>query len=268
MYLPKTSSSRKPPSLNNIALPGTVWLASDMHLGPATPGTRDAFLRFLEQACAQADALFLCGDIFDAWIGDDLALQEPPSWLQDILHALTQAAHALPLWLGRGNRDFLIGRALTDSLGAHLLGASLCLETAQGRVLVSHGDEYCTADKGYQRFKRVVHTPWVQRAFLSLSLKRRRAIADWARRRSMASHSGKAPEIMDVTPQAVQQALRRSGAAVAIHGHTHRPAIHTMHVDGVERLRVVLPDWDFDHGTARGGWAVIDNDGIRLENFA
>src|SRR5690554_556746 len=110
MFLPKTSSSRKPLSLNNIALPGTVWLASDMHLSAATPGTRDAFLRFLEQACAQADALFLCGDIFDAWIGDDLALQDPPLWLQTILQALSRTAATLPVWLGRGNRDFLVGR--------------------------------------------------------------------------------------------------------------------------------------------------------------
>lgn len=238
-----------------------------MHLGPATPGTRDAFLRFLDQACAQADALFLCGDIFDAWIGDDLALDAPPSWLQEILHALAQAAAALPLWLGRGNRDFLIGRALTDSLGAHLMSAPVCLETAQGRVLVSHGDEYCTADVGYQRFKRIVHTPWIQRAFLGLSLARRRAIADWARRRSMASHSGKAAEIMDVTPEAVLREFRRSGAAAIIHGHTHRPAVHAVQLDGAARLRVVLPDWDFDHGAARGGWAVIDASGIRLQSF-
>src|SRR5690606_13312658 len=183
-----------------------------MHLGPATPGTRTAFLQFLEQACAQADALFLCGDIFDAWIGDDLALDDPPAWLQEVLRALSRTAATLPLWLGRGNRDFLIGTALTDSLGAHLLGASVLLETSQGRVLVSHGDEYCTADVGYQRFKRIVHTPWIQRAYLSLGLARRRAIADWARRRSMASHSGKAPEIMDVTPEAVWRAFRRSGA--------------------------------------------------------
>ncbi|MDX3894231.1 UDP-2,3-diacylglucosamine diphosphatase [Pusillimonas sp.] len=251
--------------MNSIALPGTVWLASDMHLGPATPGTRDAFLRFLDQACAQADALFLCGDIFDAWIGDDLALESPPAWLREILDALARTAATLPLWLGRGNRDFLIGRALTERLGATLMEDPVCLATAQGRILVSHGDEYCTADVGYQRFKRIVHTPWIQRAFLSLSLARRQAIADWARRRSMASHAGKTSEIMDVTPEAVLRAFRRSGAVAMVHGHTHRPAAHTLQVDGASRLRVVLPDWDFDHGASRGGWAVIDGQGIRLQ---
>lgn len=264
----KTSSSRKQPSLNSVTLTGTVWLASDMHLGPATPGTRDAFLGFLEQACAQADALFLCGDIFDAWIGDDLALTAPPPWLQEILQAISRASGVLPVWLGRGNRDFLIGPALANHLGANLLDDTICLETSQGRVLVSHGDEYCTADIGYQRFKRIVHTPWIQRAFLSLSLKTRRSIADWARRRSMASHGHKSAEIMDVTPAAVEQTFRRTGAVAMVHGHTHRPAVHRLQVDGTERLRVVLPDWDFDHGASRGGWAVIDDSGIRLEHLA
>jgi len=244
-----------------------VWLASDMHLGPATPETRDAFLRFLDQACAQADALFLCGDIFDAWIGDDLALHAPPAWLREVLDALARAAAALPLWLGRGNRDFLIGRALTGHLGAMLLDEPVCLQTAQGLVLVSHGDEYCTADVGYQRFKRIVHNPIIQRAFLGLSLARRQAIAEWARRRSMASHAGKAPEIMDVTPQAVHEAFQRTGAVAMIHGHTHRPATHTLQVEGAARLRVVLPDWDYDHGAGRGGWAVIDDQGIHLRHF-
>lgn len=252
--------------MNNIALPGRVWLAADMHLSQATPHTRRVFLQFLDQACAQADALFLCGDIFDAWIGDDLATDAPPPWLQEIIEALQDTAATLPLWLGRGNRDFLIGQALTDKLGANLLSGPIRLETSQGSVLVSHGDEYCTADVGYQRFKRVVNNPWVQRTYLSLSLNYRRKIADWARRRSMASHREKAAEIMDVTPEAIHEALRQSDARAIIHGHTHRPAIHTLHVNGADRLRVVLPDWDFDHGAPRGGWAVIDQHGIRLEN--
>jgi len=237
-----------------------------MHLSQATPHTRDVFLLFLEQACAQADALFLCGDIFDAWIGDDLATEDPPPWLQEVLQSLQKTAATIPMWLGRGNRDFLIGKRLTEKLGANLLSAPICLETSQGRVLVSHGDEYCTADVGYQRFKRVVNNPWLQRVYLGLSLKQRRAIADWARRRSVASHQGKTAEIMDVTPEAVHEALRRSGARALVHGHTHRPAIHALHVNGADRLRVVLPDWDFDHGAQRGGWVVIDARGITLQD--
>lgn len=253
--------------MNKIALPGTVWLASDMHLGPSSPNTRRAFLQFLDQACAQADALFLCGDIFDAWIGDDLALSAAPPWLDEVLQALTRTAGSMPLWLGRGNRDFLLGKGLANHLGAHLLEGPVCLETRQGRVLVSHGDEYCTADYSYQRFKRIVHKPWVQRLYLSLSLQRRHAIADWARHRSMASHHSKAPEIMDVTPEAVLEGFRRSGAAAIVHGHTHRPAIHHLQVDGAARLRAVLPDWDLDHEPNRGGWAIIDDRGIHLQRL-
>lgn len=252
--------------MNSITLPGRVWLAADMHLSQATPRTRKVFLQFLDQACAQADALFLCGDIFDAWIGDDLATHDPPPWLQEILQALQNAASCIPVWLGRGNRDFLIGKDLTDAVGATLLSAPVCLETSQGRVLVSHGDEYCTADVGYQRFKRVVSNPWVQRAYLGLSLKQRRAIADWARRRSKASYHSKSATIMDVTPDAIHEALRKCGARAIVHGHTHRPAVHSLQLNGAERLRVVLPDWDFDHGSARGGWAIIDNSGIRLQD--
>src|SRR5690606_1331692 len=100
MYRRKTSSSRKQPSLNSVTLPGRVWLAADMHLSQATPHTRDVFLLFLEQACAQADALFLCGDIFDAWIGDDLATEDPPPWLQEVLQSLQKTAATIPMWLG------------------------------------------------------------------------------------------------------------------------------------------------------------------------
>lgn len=238
-----------------------------MHLSQATPRTRKVFLQFLDQACAQADALFLCGDIFDAWIGDDLATHDPPPWLQEILQALQNAASCIPVWLGRGNRDFLIGKDLTDAVGATLLSAPVCLETSQGRVLVSHGDEYCTADTGYQRFRRIVRNRWVQGAFLGLSLRQRQRIAAYARRHSMSTQISKTPAIMDVTPDAVTQALRSSGAQAMVHGHTHRPASHELCVDGSSRSRHVLPDWDFDHPPHRGGWAVIDAQGIRLQHM-
>ena len=103
------SSSRKPRLLSKIPLAGTVWIASDIHLGPNTPATAGAFHLFLDKACAQADALILCGDIFDAWIGDDFALSAPPEWLSETLTKLAAVSRRMPLWLGRGNRDFLMG---------------------------------------------------------------------------------------------------------------------------------------------------------------
>ena len=251
--------------MNKLRLPGTIWLASDIHLGPATPATWGKFQWFLEQAGANADALLLCGDIFDAWIGDDVALDATPPWLAQVFSALKETASKIPVWIGRGNRDFLMGQALAKFLGAHLLGDIVRLETDQEAIIVSHGDEYCTDDTSYQRFKRLVRHPLTQGVFLSLGVATRRKIADYARRRSMSSHAAKAAYVMDVNAQAVQQAFARHGVATLIHGHTHRPAIHRTDGDTGLQRRVVLPDWDFDHPPHRGGWAIIDAQGVRLE---
>lgn len=251
--------------LNKITLPGTVWIASDIHLGPDTPATAHAFHLFLDKACAQADALILCGDIFNAWIGDDFAVTAPPEWLLQTLRRFSAVSEKIPLWLGRGNRDFLMGEALARHVGAQLLPDTVCLVTDYGNILLSHGDEYCTTDAGYQRFRRLVRRPMVQKLFLSLSLKQRLAIADWARKRSMAANRDKPQSIMDVSPDAIAQAFRDSGINTLVHGHTHRPAIHPLTIDGQARTRIVLPDWEYDHVTVpRGGWLAIDRHGPRL----
>lgn len=260
----KISSSRKPRLSSDVTLAGVVWVASDIHLGPDTPDTARAFHHFLDQASVQADALILCGDIFDAWIGDDYAQRNPPGWLADSLDRLKQVSGRIPLWIGRGNRDFLMGERLMALTGASLLPEPACLHTDAGKILLTHGDEYCTADAGYQRFRRIVRQPHVQRLFLALSLKLRRGIADWARRRSMASNRYKAARIMDVAPAAIEQAFARHGVHTLVHGHTHRPAVHTLTVHGEARTRIVLPDWDYEHQPPRGGWLVIDENGPRL----
>ncbi|WP_073107256.1 UDP-2,3-diacylglucosamine diphosphatase [Pollutimonas bauzanensis] len=254
--------------MNKIPLAGTVWVASDIHLGPDTPATARAFHLFLDKACAQADALLLCGDIFDAWIGDDFALASPPEWLSQTLDKLARVSARMPLWLGRGNRDFLMGEALARRVGARLLPDTVCLATDSGPVLLSHGDEYCVADAGYQRMRRIVRNPAVQKAFLSLSLKLRRGIADWARKRSMAANRQKSPGIMDVDQGAIEQAFLDSGVETLVHGHTHRPAVHRLTVGGQARSRIVLPDWDCDHaGAPRGGWLAIDRHGPVLRQL-
>lgn len=241
-----------------------VWLASDIHLGAHTPKTRAAFHRFLALASARADALLLCGDIFDAWIGDDVALRHPPDWLDETLDHLKNAAKATSLWLGRGNRDFLIGDGLTGFLGARRLPEACRLQTGFGDLLLSHGDEYCTDDKAYQRFRRVVHNPLVQGLFLSLNTQLRLKIAGLARRRSTSANRQKPKAIMDVSPQAIEQAFARSGLRTMVHGHTHRPAVHTLRVNAQECTRIVLPDWDYDGDPVRGGWLAIDADGPEL----
>ncbi len=253
---------------DTAALPGTIWIASDIHLGAAVPRTASAFYAFLAQARAQAQALILLGDIFDAWIGDDHALDHPPAWLQAALGALRQTAATIPLWLISGNRDFLMGEALAQALGARLVRAPLRLATDAGPILLAHGDEYCTDDPAYQRFRRIVHTRWIQRLFLALPLQLRRAIARWARQRSRQAHGHKTLQMMDVNAQAVAQALAAAGCLVLIHGHTHRPAVHRVSLNGHEGWRYVLPDWEFDHAQpVRGGWISVDGEGIRAHQW-
>uniref|UniRef100_UPI0033412AA9 UDP-2,3-diacylglucosamine diphosphatase n=1 Tax=Castellaniella defragrans TaxID=75697 RepID=UPI0033412AA9 len=250
--------------MNKLTLPGSVWIASDIHLGEHNPGTAAVFFRFLERARREADALLLCGDVFEAWIGDDHALRDPPAWLSQALTALRDTARDIPLWLGRGNRDFLMGAALARSLGARLLDDEILLESAAGTILLTHGDQYCTDDTAYQRLRRVVRTPSVQQTFLALPLALRRRIATWARMRSRRARGAKSMRIMDVNPQAIVNALSASGCDILVHGHTHRPAAHTLDIGGHTCRRFVLPDWDYDQPSGRGGWLVLDANGPRL----
>lgn len=252
--------------MNKLDLRGiSPWFAADIHLGEPVPETACRFYEFLACARQKADALVLCGDIFDVWIGDDHALQHPPAWLHEAMQHLRATAHDIPLWLMRGNRDFLMGTALAQALGARLLEAPVRLATDAGDILLAHGDEYCLDDPAYQRFRRIVHVRWIQQAFLGLPLALRRRIAAWTRARSRRARSRKPLEIMDVRPQAILQALRTADCRQMIHGHTHRPAIHALTLDGAPAARYVLPDWELDHATPpRWGWISIDADGIHL----
>lgn len=250
--------------MNKIALPGPVWLASDLHLGPATPATAEAFLAFLQAAEEEAAALLLPGDIFDAWIGDDVIRAAPP-WLATALTALRATAGRIPVWLGRGNRDFLIGEELAGAVGARLLPEPALLQTDYGDVLLTHGDEFCTDDAAYQQFRQMVRNPQWQATFLAKTIPERLAMAQQARGESQMANQSKSLEIMDVNAAAVEQAFRDSGVALMVHGHTHRPARHVLEVDGSKRERWVLPDWDCDHvSPPRGGWLVIDRDGLQF----
>jgi len=249
---------------NKLHLPGTLWIAADIHLSAQVPATCQAFVQFLAQAATQADALLLCGDIFDAWIGDDQLSPAPVPWLVPVVQALQHAAARIPVWLGRGNRDFLLGAAFARAVGGHLLPDVALLQTDAGEVLLTHGDQYCTDDRAYQRLRRIVRNPMVQRLYLALALQTRQAIAAWLRARSQASNQQKSSVIMDVNAQAVAQAFRQSRVTQMIHGHTHRPGSHVTHVDGCACYRYVLSDWELDTpGVQRLGWLQLSADGIR-----
>lgn len=248
--------------MNKIALPGSVWLASDLHLGADTPATSEAFLAFLDAAANEAAALLLPGDIFDAWIGDDVIRVAPP-WLATVMQAIKRTALQIPVWLGRGNRDFLMGEELATALGVHLLPESALIDTDFGLIAVTHGDEFCTDDQAYQQFRSMVRNPQWQAQFLAKTIPERLVMAQQARGESQAANQMKSNDIMDVSPSAVDAFFQHSKASILVHGHTHRPARHVLTIDGRKCERWVLPDWDCDHAKpVRGGWLIIDQDGL------
>ena len=162
-----------------------------------------------------------------------------------------------------------MGQELADALGARLLPEPALLETDAGQVLLTHGDEYCSDDQAYQQFRAMVRNPQWQAQFLARSIPERLAIAQQARGESQAANQAKTMEIMDVNAAAIETAFRDSGVALLVHGHTHRPARHVYTVDARKRERWVLPDWDCDHAQPpRGGWLVIDQDGLQFYDLA
>ena len=261
------SSLKKPLLLNKLSIQGPAWLASDIHLGPENPKTADMFFNFLDKAGAHAGALFLLGDIFDVWIGDDWA-NLPPAWLKRSLDHLKKTSETVPLYIGHGNRDFLMGQQLAAKIGARLLDDQ-CVLNAQGHsVLLAHGDEFCTTDKAYQRFRKLVRHPLTQKLYLSLSLKQRLAIANRARQKSMQNQAKTHGVWHDVTLASIDRALDQTDTRTVIHGHTHRPGHYRDEVKGHIVDRWVLPDWEADHlqagQPARGGWIVANSNGLSL----
>jgi UDP-2,3-diacylglucosamine hydrolase len=244
-----------------------VWLASDIHLGENNPATTQTFFQFLDQASTQAGALLLLGDVFDVWIGDDWAVNPPP-WLGDALDRLRAVAERRPLWLGRGNRDFLMGQALASRIGANLLPEQVIIDVNGTKALLAHGDEFCIDDVGYQRFRSIVHNPGVQRFFLSLPLSWRKRIAQGARLKSQQTQKKLSRDEVQASPEAMVQSLRNHRIKTIIHGHTHQPGHDHFEIDRYSFERWVLPDWESDHlaqgQPPRGGWIVLEEAGISL----
>lgn len=219
---------------------GESLFLSDLHLAPEQPATVACFLDFLAGRARLARRLYLLGDLFDAWIGDD---DDAPLNVQirAALRALTASGTACALM--RGNRDFLLGRAFFQETGCRPLRDPTRIDCAGERTLLMHGDLLCTADRAYRKFRRRVRNPLLQQLFLWKSLARRRALAAAYRDRSAAANAAKSASIMDVDPETVMAYLRRFGATRLIHGHTHRPAEHSLWIDGKAARRLVLADW-------------------------
>lgn len=219
---------------------------SDLHLSTDSPRSLAAFTAFLAGPARQADALYILGDLFEYWAGDDDA-DEPIA--AAAATALAACAAAGPrIYFMAGNRDFLLGESYAARAGMSLL-ADPCLIDCDGtRLLLSHGDLLCTDDHAYQRYRQQVRDPAWQAGFLARPLAERKAIIAELRQRSRSEKASKSMAIMDVNPDAVAALLHAHDYPVLIHGHTHRPATHTLLVDGQPCTRHVLHDWDRQPG--------------------
>jgi UDP-2,3-diacylglucosamine hydrolase len=213
---------------------------SDLHLDEARPRITEEFARLLAGQARSADALYILGDLFESWIGDD----DDSSLAAEVAtHVRALADAGVPVYFMHGNRDFLLGEEYARRAGMLLLPDPTVVELRGERVLLMHGDTLCTDDTEYQKFRSVVRNPDWQRTFLAKPLIERRAFAAMARGESSRQTATKQPQIMDVNQQAVLAELRTHDIRTLIHGHTHRPATHRIMLDGEVAERVVLGDW-------------------------
>lgn len=234
--------------------------ASDLHLSPDRPRLAVAFAAFCEQRARSAGALYLLGDLFDWWIGDDQLRDPFAARIAEALRGVTDAG--VPVHVAHGNRDFLLGARFAQASGAAYLPEQVVVDLHGIPTLLSHGDELCTSDVEYQRFRARMRDPATQRRLLRLPRFVRHAIARGLRSRSRSATALKPEAILDVDEGAVVAAFRRFGVARMIHGHTHRPATHHIIVDGRDCERIVLPDW---YETAR--ILVVDRDGAAVQEL-
>jgi UDP-2,3-diacylglucosamine hydrolase len=236
----RSAAHPRPSVLGPRHSPAETLFISDLHLAPERPATIRLLLDFLQGRARRAARLYILGDLFDAWIGDD---DDTPPYLEirAALRGLTGGGTACALM--HGNRDFLIGRAFCRDTGCTLLPDPTRITLDGEPVLLMHGDLLCTDDVAYQRFRRRVRNPLAKQLFLWKSLGRRRAMAADYRRKSGAATAEKPAEIMDVNQETVVRYLCRFQANRLIHGHTHRPAEHEFEVRGRPARRSVLAEW-------------------------
>jgi len=218
---------------------------SDLHIDANHPAITERFLRFCASDAASASALYILGDLFETWIGDD----DPDTDQQRAIAAIGGlTASGVPCFVMHGNRDFLIGPKFCERTGAHPISDPVILTLYGTSVLVMHGDALCTDDRSYQRLRATVRDADWQRRFLALTVPQRRTLAQAARAGSQAHMAGLEYDIVDVNPASVEMALRGAQTVVLLHGHTHRPAVHSLSVDGRECTRIVLGAW-YDQGS-------------------
>ena len=223
-----------------------IFFISDLHLSPRSPGATALFLQFLAGRARQAESLYILGDLFEAWIGDD-DIDDP--YNARIVAALRAASDAgLKIGFMHGNRDFLLDQRFAGATGARLLADPFDLVLPEWNFVLSHGDALCLDDLPYMAFRAQVRNPAWQQGLLAQPREARRALAGQLREQSMASQAGKEGPYCDLQPAATDDFLRQHGYATFIHGHTHLPATHDHIVDGIHVERWVLADWREQRG--------------------
>jgi UDP-2,3-diacylglucosamine hydrolase len=233
---------------------------SDLHLSADRPEANERFIGFIEGKARGAEALYVLGDLFESWIGDDDIAERFNAVVAGFFAALARSG--TPLYVMHGNRDLLIGERFCRQTGAKLLQDPTVVDIGGVPTLLMHGDTLCTDDHDYQAWRVIAHSPAFQAMFLAKSLPERRAMSAMMREKSKEVIAGKPAEIMDVNEGAVREAFRRHGVACMIHGHTHRPGRHELEVDGRPCERWVLPDW-----YGRGGYLGISGGKAHLVAF-
>jgi len=218
----------------------TRLFVSDVHLGADSQGAIEQFLGFLRTQAAHAEALYILGDLFESWVGDD-DRSEAAQTVCTALQSLT--AGGVPCFVLHGNRDFLLGPGFCARSGCRLMSDPVIVELDGERVLITHGDALCTDDHSYQELRTMVRDERLQRCFLALPLEHREVLVDEVRAGSRRHTARTVPTIMDVNGEAVATAFRVAGVRRMIHGHTHRPGIHALTVDGEPAQRIVLGAW-------------------------
>jgi len=218
----------------------TTLFISDLHLDPTRPDITAQFLEFLDGEAASAEALYILGDLFEVWIGDD----DPEPEKRRVVAGLKRLTdRGVPCFVMHGNRDFLLGQKFAADSGCQLLDDPTIVHLYGSRVLTTHGDALCTDDVSYQRLRTTVRDRGWQSMFLALSVAQRFALATEARAGSKEHVSRMSAAIMDVNPEAVATAMRAAGVDLLLHGHTHRPKVHGLTIDGHAAKRIVLGDW-------------------------
>jgi UDP-2,3-diacylglucosamine hydrolase len=248
----------------------SALLISDLHLTPSMPLTAQRFFDFCEKDAPKVEAVFILGDLFEYWVGDDAAQHSP--FQQEVKRALATLSTKVKTYYLHGNRDFLVGKHFLSKTGMTLMHDPSKICIAGSEYVLCHGDSLCTADLGYQVFRGWVRKSWVQKLFLRLPLTWRRAIANHLRsnssvqyQRAMKSSADGTQAKTDVTIAACAAVLRDQTAKQLIHGHTHLPKHHHESLQGQDWQRWVLSDWDLDHpesGRPRASALLINQDGV------